>query len=51
MITNVVLPSGWGIAVFWKIASSDSRVIEGRDTKDKIKIGVPIPPSNNSSLR
>ena len=45
-ITNVVLTSTWGIAVFWKRDSSDSRVIERRDMKDKNNIGGTSPPSN-----
>ena len=51
IITNVVLPSGWGIAVCWKIARSDSRVIERRDIKDNNNRGGPSPPSNHSFLR
>ena len=50
IITNVVLPRGWGIAVLWTRDRSDSRVIEGRDTEGNNNIGGTSPPSNNSSL-
>ena len=50
IIINVVLPIGWGIDVFWTRASSGSRVLESRYTKDKNNIGGPCPPSNNSFI-
>ena len=51
IITNVVLNSGWGIAVCPTRSRSESRVIERIDMKDKNNIGRPIPPSNHSILR
>ena len=51
IITNVVLSSGWVIAVCWTRASSESGVIERRDMKDKNNIGGPIPPSDHSFIR
>ena len=47
IIENVVLTSGWDIYVCWTRASSDSRVIERRDTKENNNIGGPRPPSNH----
>ena len=37
IIINVVLSSGWGIAICWTRSISDSRETETRDTKDKNK--------------
>ena len=37
IITNVVLPGGWGISVCWTRYSIYSRETETRDTKDKNK--------------
>ena len=51
IITNVVLPSRWGISVCWKKATSNSRVIESRDTKENNIIGGTIPPINHDFLR
>ena len=51
IITNVVLPSGWGVAVGCTRSSSDSIVIEGIYMKYRNNIGGPIPPSNHIFLR
>ena len=50
IITNVVLPGGWGIAVCWTISISDSGETETRDMKDKNNIGGSIPQSNHIFL-
>ena len=49
-ITNVVLTSTWGIAVFWTRSRSDSIVTKMIDTKYKNNIGGTSPPSNHSFL-
>ena len=51
MITNVVLPSGWGIAVSLTRVISESRVIERRHTRNKNNMSGPSPPSNHSFIR
>ena len=51
IITNVVLPSGFGIAVCWTRSNSDSILIEKREMKDKNNVGGQLPPSNNIFLR
>ena len=50
IITNVVLPIQWGVAVCWTISRSDLIVIERRYMKDNNNIGGPIPPSNHIFL-
>ena len=51
IITNVVLSSGWGVAVCWTRASSEPIVIESRYIKYKNNIVGPIPPGNHSFLK
>ena len=51
IITNAVLPSGWGVGVFLKIDRSESRVVERRYVRNRNNMSGPSPPSNHSFLR
>ena len=37
ILTNVVLPGGWGVDVCWKIYSSDSRNMKRETRKTRIQ--------------
>ena len=50
IISNTLLPSGWGSGICWTRSSRDSWVIKSRDMKDNNNIGGPGPPSNHRFL-
>ena len=51
IITNVVLPNGWGIDVSLTRVRSESRVVERRYLTKNNNMSGPIPPSNCDFLR